>query len=277
MTSVGVFSLKGAPGVTTLSCLLAATWPVPGPLVVVEADPAGGDLAGRFGLSSTLGWSSLSAATRRSGRSAPLGPHLQHLPGGLPVLVSGGTADNGNPESEVVDIVERASADGLVVVDLGRRLVDSGPQDDWFRRCEVSVLVTGGATAAALHVRAHAARLVEVTSGRLGVLVVGSGASTSDEVAAFTGIRALGDVPFDPRSAAVASGASGAGRRLERSALLAAVRRVAIGLADRTAETATRDTVPDDHGSPDGADAVAEPVPDPVSSGTNGRTGVVAR
>jgi len=108
MTSVGVFSLKGAPGVTTLSCLLAATWPTPCPLVVVEADPAGGDLAGRFGLSPTLGWSSLSAAIRRSGRSAPLGPHLQHLPGGLPVLVCGTAADAGDPESGVVDIVQRA-------------------------------------------------------------------------------------------------------------------------------------------------------------------------
>ena len=90
MTLVGMLSLKGAPGVTTLSCLVATTWPEGGPLVVVEADPVGGDLAGRFGLSSALGWSSLSSAVRRSGRSTPLRPHLQYLPGGLPVLVSAG-------------------------------------------------------------------------------------------------------------------------------------------------------------------------------------------
>ena len=82
-----MFSLKGSPGVTTLSCLLAATWPDPAPVVVVEADPAGGDLAARFGLSSTMGWSSLEAAVRRGGAASPLEPHLQQLPGGLAVLV----------------------------------------------------------------------------------------------------------------------------------------------------------------------------------------------
>ena len=65
MTVVSLLSVKGAPGVTTLSCLVASLWAGPGPVAVVEADPAGGDLAARFGLTSTLGWTSLAAAGSR--------------------------------------------------------------------------------------------------------------------------------------------------------------------------------------------------------------------
>ena len=106
MTLVGMLSLKGAPGVTTLSGLVATTWPGGGSLFVVEADPAGGDLAGRFGLSSSLGWSSLSSAVRRSGRCHSWRPHLQYLPGGLPVLVSGSSLGMGDPQRDVVDVVD---------------------------------------------------------------------------------------------------------------------------------------------------------------------------
>ena len=169
MTLVGVLSLKGAPGVTTFSCLLAATWPEAGSLVVVEADPAGGDLAGRFGLSSALGWSSLSSAVRRSGRATPMAPHLQYLPGGLPVLVSGSSGDQADLTCEAADVVERESADGLAVVDLGRRTADGGTQEDWLGRCDISILVVSGDAAAALHARARSARLTEATGGRLGV------------------------------------------------------------------------------------------------------------
>ena len=225
MSLLGVLSVKGAPGVTTLSCLLAATWPGTGPVVVVEADPAGGDLAARFRLSSTLGRTSLAAAVRRGGASTPVGPHLQHLPGGLDVLVSGGPGDPDDAELGVIGAVDLAWTDGLAVIDLGRVAADDRPE--WLARCHASVLVVNGDPAAALHARAHAARLQDVTAGRLGIVVVGPGSHDSAEVGGFAGIRPLGDIPFDAEAAAVASGASSAGRRLERSALLAAVRRVA--------------------------------------------------
>jgi hypothetical protein len=245
MTLVGMFSLKGAPGVTTLSCLVAATWPGSGPSVVVEADPAGGDLAGRFGLSSTLGWPSLSSAVRRSGSATLLRPHLQYLPGGLPVLVSGRPEAAEEPRPDVVDLVERESAGGLVVVDLGRAPSSGGSPGTWLERCDTSILVIGGDAASALHARSHAARLSDLTGGRLALVVVGPGSRDSTEIGTFTGIRALGDVPFDPRSAAVASGASGAARRLARSALLASARRLADRLADHLADHLADQIAPD--------------------------------
>ena len=68
MTIVSICSIKGAPGVTTLACLIGATWPVHRCVLVAEADVSGGDLAARFSLSSRRGWTTLSASIRRERR-----------------------------------------------------------------------------------------------------------------------------------------------------------------------------------------------------------------
>jgi hypothetical protein len=51
-------SVRGAPGVTSWSLLLAAAWPsMSAPeRVVLEADPAGGVLGVRYGLGVDPGW-----------------------------------------------------------------------------------------------------------------------------------------------------------------------------------------------------------------------------
>jgi MinD-like ATPase involved in chromosome partitioning or flagellar assembly len=89
MTIVSICSSKGSPGVTTLACAIAATWPENRRILVAECDPSGGDLAARFGLSSKLGMTSLVLESRRSAASAvpSVEPHLQRLHGGLEVLV----------------------------------------------------------------------------------------------------------------------------------------------------------------------------------------------
>jgi hypothetical protein len=259
MTVVSLLSLKGAPGVTTLSCLLAAVWPEPGPIAVVEADPSGGDLAARFGLTSTIGWSSLSAAVRRSGEATRLDPHLQRLPGGLPVLVSGsgGPFDAASgPESEVVRSAFSPNGDaGLAVVDLGRVPVGADAAPGWLELSDLSILVVRDDPSAALHVRARAAELLDRTGGALGVLLVGGVAFRCRELAEFAGLPPLGDVPFDPSSAAVASGRSASGRRLAHSRLLVAMRRAARVAATRVAAT----RVANIDGAVAGADVVVAP------------------
>jgi hypothetical protein len=233
MTILCVLSLKGAPGVTTLSCLVAATWPTAGPVKVVEADRAGGDLSARFGLSSTTGWPSLEASARRGGDSVPVEPHLQVLPGGLAVLVGARGDQVPDDRALAVTIVRRSP--GLVIVDLGRVTPTAdgpmGSVGSWLRSCDGAVLVVNGDAAGALHARTHAPALLDWTTGRLGLVAVGAGSPSGDEIGSFTGIRHLGDVPYDPAAAAVASGSSGAGRRLERSRLLASARRIADTLA----------------------------------------------
>jgi len=242
MTVVPVLSLSGAPGVTTLACLIASTWPDQGPVMVAECDPSGGDLAARFGLMSTVGWRSLAAAVRRTGPTTPLHPHLQGLPGGLPVLIG---AEEGTPlaadapEALVVrDAPGGGRGDGVVVVDLGRASRDLTDTGGWLEAGDLSILVVRDDAAAALRVRDRAAELLDRTDGRLGLVVVGGSSFRCRELAEFTGIAALGDVAFDPENAAVASGASGASRRLEHSRLLASVRRVGERVAIQTREGA---------------------------------------
>jgi hypothetical protein len=69
MTVVAVCSTKGSPGVTTLACALAASWPSTRRVVLVEADPAGGDLAVRFGLHRRPGLTTLAIALRDAPRA----------------------------------------------------------------------------------------------------------------------------------------------------------------------------------------------------------------
>ena len=65
MSLVALVSAKRSPGVTTAAVALASVWPVR-PALVIECDPAGGDLAADAGLPLEPGLTSL-AASRRHG------------------------------------------------------------------------------------------------------------------------------------------------------------------------------------------------------------------
>ncbi|HEY2562804.1 MAG TPA: hypothetical protein VGI44_03765, partial [Acidimicrobiales bacterium] len=124
MSLFALASLKGAPGTTTLACLVAATWPLDRRVVVAECDPCGGDLAARFELSTAKGCLSLATAARRDWDSVEVDPHIQRLPGGLEVLVGGSSSEMAlaksvtwaNVNQAVVNVANTVD----VVVDLGR-------------------------------------------------------------------------------------------------------------------------------------------------------------
>jgi hypothetical protein len=271
VTLLSVFSVKGAPGVTTLSCLLAASWSGSGPVVVAESDPAGGDLAARFGLSSRVGWVSLTSSTRRSEGTPPLVDHLQQLPGGLPVLVGARGSDRRPADSDEGTVVRTYSdpvgvaTGGLTVVDLGRYTESDTVSGSWLLKSDISVLVVPGDASAAVNLRDRAPQLLETCEGRLGLVVVGGTYGCSD-MAAFTGIVGIADLPIDPSAAAAACGASGSGRRLELSLLWAAVGKLADSLSHRL-ETGWSEI-----GAPDGPedDPVAPNVPLPRRSHSKG-------
>jgi MinD-like ATPase involved in chromosome partitioning or flagellar assembly len=85
---IAICSLKSSPGVTTLTVALGARWPGSETPVVVEADPAGGDLLTRFRLNPDLTVVGLAASTRVRGAVdlEELARHVQFLPGGLRVV-----------------------------------------------------------------------------------------------------------------------------------------------------------------------------------------------
>jgi MinD-like ATPase involved in chromosome partitioning or flagellar assembly len=234
-------SLKGSPGVTTLTCLVAAKWPSAPAPIVVECDPAGGDLAARFELSSRGGWTSLAAALRREGSRATVDDHLQRLPGGLEVLI-GTESTAATDHAAVSHVLDAAKEPGGrdLVVDMGRLPVREDVANRWIGESEEFVLVSKADPPSLINVRLRTASLRERFGQKLGLVVVGPRRRSDEEIEAFTGMRLLARVPWDSAAAAAASGERGGGRRLSRSRLVASAARLASELAEASSAPVRR-------------------------------------
>lgn len=235
MTVVAMASYKGAPGVTTLACLVGATWPGAQSPTVVECDPAGGDLAARFGLAGLTGWSSLVAAVRRPGAEPSIADHLQQLPGGLDVLVgvaAGGPVPRSTEaEARAERLVSALSPPGHLLVDLGRLPGNGQTTPFWLARADRVCLVARADAASAMHVLARSETVGAWGLDRVGLVVVGRGPYRAQEIERLSGVPVLAEVPYDPEAAAVVTDGVGSSRRLARSGLVAAARRLALALA----------------------------------------------
>ncbi len=231
MTVVSFASVKGAPGVTTLSCLVAAAWPDDRRVLLVEGDPSGGDLAARFRLSVRRGWASFAASSRRLEGVEPIAAHLQQLPGGLEVLVSGRSGEPGGVCGDVVSLLASigASVDGRrdVIADIGRLLPRERGAEQWLDRSTVVVVVVRRDAASVLHLRDRAAVLRSRCHGRIGLVVIGTGPYSGRAIEEFTGMPVLSELPDDPNAAEIASGRPGRGSRLSRSLLMISAHRLA--------------------------------------------------
>lgn len=226
---VGLCSVKGSPGVTTTALALAARWPGAEP-VLLEADPAGGDLGVRFGLPSAPGLVSLAAASRRTRDPALFAEHCQVLPGGLAVVVGPLGAAQARAALEILGtrglgLLRTVAADptSLVLVDAGR--VDLASPAVALLRGATAVLVLARPRAEDL---SHAATLLAavLTWTRYpGLVLVGPGYPRV-EVERELGIPVMATLPDDPRSGQVLCGRAG-GREVRHSALGHAAARLA--------------------------------------------------
>lgn len=249
MTIVSICSLKGAPGVTTLSCLVAATWPAERRVVLVEGDPSGGDLAARFRLSSKRGWSSYAAASRRLEGIEPLAAHVQQLPGGQDVIVGTRFVDPAVDRRAISSILSKTDSgtDGNVdlIIDVGRLLPGELGVDLWLERSAVVAIALRRDAASILHARDRVAVLRSHYRGRLGLVVVGPGPHPTREIERFTETPVLGEVPEEPQAARIAGGHPGGPSRLSRSPLVLSSRRLAETLCefDRSAVPARKESV----------------------------------
>lgn len=227
-------SAKASPGVSTLAVLLARAWP--GPSFVVEADPAGGDLAEYLGLAGEPNLSSLAIAARSAAGGVDVMAHAQLLAGysatARPVVVVG---PHGLREGQAIASAWPALASGLtalgeatVLVDVGRIGASNYAWAALGHLAKVVVLVTRSDMAALAHLPSLLATLTPHQG--LQVVSVGDRPYTPVEVAKFLGVPVAGCVPWGRSDVSLAL----TGRRLAPRELRRAIEALAVSLAQMT-------------------------------------------
>ncbi len=238
MTLIALCSLKASPGVTTTALGLATCWPSAEQPVVVECDPAGGDLLARFRLETSPGLVSLAAAARRSADTGLVWGHTQRLPSGLPVVIGPpGAVQARAALAEITGrhapVLRRAAdrAGTVVIADCGRTDADS-PTHPILRSADAMVLLTQARDDALSHAAAALSTAAQ-WSPRPCFVLVGDGYPTA-EVASALGIPVLGRLPHDLGGAA-ALGVKPSGRSAPARSVLG---RALAGLAAAVAHHA---------------------------------------
>ena len=193
MSVVTLASIKGSPGVTTAALALAAAWPSGRRVLLVEADPFGGDLAPRHGSTITHGLPSLFAAARRSLAPEAVWDHVDHLPGGLPVLfgLSGVQGATANEKAWPVVAAALGGLDADVVVDAGRLLPNfAGGTREILEHSDALVVVCDPTLEGIVHLRAALpALLAEIRDRQLLIVPTASGTYGGSEIAATLGVE----------------------------------------------------------------------------------------
>jgi MinD-like ATPase involved in chromosome partitioning or flagellar assembly len=223
VTLIALASIKGSPGVTTAATALAASWPEGRRVLLVEADPFGGDLAPRYATAPTGGLSSLFAAARRTLVPEDVWAHVDHLPGGLPVLfgLAGMHQATANEKAwpAVADALGALDAD--VVVDVGRLLPNlGGGVREVLARADVLVILCQSTLEAIVHLREALPGLsAELQNWRLLVVPTGTTQFSAADIARTLQVEVLQPLPGDPAAAAALANRR-ATKRLDRTRLL---------------------------------------------------------
>lgn len=224
---VALASAKASPGVTTATLALAATWPSERSLLLIEADPDGGVLAARLGMSSDPGLSSLAVAGRRGLGFRDVESHAQQVPGSdVSVLLAPPTAEHsrralGLVGAELPATLQQSSVDD-VLVDVGR--LRPGAENSPLVEVADIVLVVTRPRVEELQQLPARLRALRPLGSRLGLLLMGERPYPPAEVAVALDCEVVGVLPSDPRSASALSGSDGGS--LRRSGLLRAARGV---------------------------------------------------
>ena len=205
-----VASIKGAPGVTTTATAIATAWPQDRRILLVEADPFGGDLAAWFGVAPTTGLWSLLAAGRRGIESDAVWGHATTLPAGIPVLYGLASADQAVANEAAWPVVAEALAalDADVIIDAGRLLPHfAGGIRPLLSLAKVLVVLCPPTLAGIVHLKTSLPSLIAGSpSVRLIVQPTAEKGFSSDEIASTLTINVAARIPHDPKGAAALSG-----------------------------------------------------------------------
>lgn len=183
-------SVRGSPGVTSWSLLLAAAWPsdVAVERAVLEADVAGGIMGARYGWGVDPGVVDLIAhLRRRDGRTFSVADAGRLIADGVWAVPAPEDGDRLRRtwREEAAQLADRLAADPRVwLVDAGR--VDaSSPCLPFVSSSAMFVLVAGGRPDELVSVRQRLAALLPHCAAQ-GLLVTGSCAHSEDELREFS-------------------------------------------------------------------------------------------
>ena len=205
MSLVTVGSVKGAPGVTTLSLLVATELgrriesrrPR---VVLVECDTSGGDLAPRLGLPGLPGIATLALAARRGLSTDLVLEHSQAVPGAPHVGLLAGVAgpEQGAAIGWLLGQLGRvlAAHELVAIVDTGRIRVDDPMAVELAHEALVSLLVSRSDPGSVLHLRV-AADASRDRGFDPELVVIGDRPYSPSEVARATGLGLVGWLPDD--------------------------------------------------------------------------------
>jgi hypothetical protein len=230
MTVCALVSAGGSPGVTTAALALALAWP--GPMVVAEADPAGGDvLAGFFAghVSGSRGLLNVAyEATTVEAAATAVAGQLVALDEAGTRRVLPGLADPRHAATLNMTWPLLAAALAAqpvdVLADCGR--LDGGPGQEHVLRVAAQIVFVLRPTlrqAAAARPRIDMlTQLKGSLTGQVSLLITGPGPLAPKELAGSLGVPVLGILPDDRKAAQVLSDGAGARRGVEASPLLRA-------------------------------------------------------
>lgn len=225
MGVLALLSAKGSPGTTTTALLAAALWPAP--VLLVDADAEGGDVALRLRredgapVDRSRGLLSLLPLARRELQPATLPEHAQVLRGGIEAVAGlsgpGQAGAAGHLWSNLAEAFAR-TVDRDVLVDCGR----VSPQSSHLpllQRADLVVCVLRPTVSGVVHARERLALLqpsLVAPDGhrpRVGLVVVddrpdGRDAEGAAAVIArdLPGVEVLGRLAHDPKGAGVFEG-----------------------------------------------------------------------
>ncbi|WP_018352070.1 hypothetical protein [Longispora albida] len=199
-------SLKGSPGATTVAVGLTALWPG-GQAVLVEADPAGGDLAARFAGTVDPGLTTLAAASR-TGTHTSLADHAQQLAGIGAHAVLAPPGDTATAAATALASASRtvlAQAGHPVIADVGR-LTQGGPGLVLAAASDLLLLVIRPTVDEQAQLAARLPWLIDSTAGRLGLVLSGAGPYTARQISDSYGLQVHAHLSWHENTAGVLSG-----------------------------------------------------------------------
>ena len=200
---ISVTSLKGSPGATTVSLLLAKFWPGDSSRVVLEADPDGGVIAARL-YDSGITWNPglIDLATSARGDRPfleALDSCSQQVGEGVSVvtaLPTPGTVSSALASFTDNGLTELAASDRVVIADIGRNRPDTM---NIVRHSQTVLIV--------LRASLDSVAIVQPTIDRLskhgvsvGLVVLGS-SSKVDEVSHASGVTNIWEIPDNQKAA----------------------------------------------------------------------------